>query len=960
MSKSRALVFVLFAAVAVSSQSYGDTADRVVGDLTASPKVALQGNVHGLARPEFDLGRADGSRVIQGLALSFRPSPAQQQDLNNFLAQLADPHSKNFHKYLTPAQFGARFGMSQNDMAKISAWLEGQGFTNLSVANGRNMISFDGTISQVESVFALEMHNYLIDGVVHTANSGEPSVPAPLAGMVLFIHHLQDFPPKPRVKVKSNLTSYVSGDHYLTPGDFAVIYDLGTLYTAGGTGQKIAVIGQSTVSTADLNNFRSAAGLAASTVTMTLAGGTATRCPGDEGESDLDLEWSGGVAQNASVTFVYAGLGSGDTCSSRSFDVWNALQYAVDHNVAPFVSTSYGYCESPTQGITLNQALTFQGWIQEGQAQGQTLTAASGDSGAADCDSGNSATLGLAVDVPSSIPETTGAGGDEFTADSSQCPSTGCTTNTAPADSPYWAASNAGSDAIVSALEFIPEEAWNDTALSLEENPPGGLSASGGGASQYFQKPTWQTGTAVPKDGQRDVPDISVSTSQFHDPYLICSEDSGTSTPQQSCTVGFRTGAGGPFTAVGGTSAAAPTFTAILALINQFVGNPGTTGLAPINPTLYSVAASTPLAFHDVTTGNNMVPCTTGTVDCPAGTTQIGYNAGVGYDQVTGWGSPDVTQLANAWEATLAQFTVTAGSVTPASVPAGSSATVTITVAATSAATATGETVTFSPSSCSGLTSGAQCTSFSPASVVVPASGSVTTTLTIQTTANMAAGTSQFTVKGTSTGTSGTTTSASASVSLAVSATAMSFTLSTNLSGGTLTVAQGQTTSPINISVGSTSTPSFLIANGSSNSTALPLTYSCSGVPGNTCIFTPGATTSSTTVTLTIPTTAPTSRLQPPFGRANRIFYAVLLPGLLGIVLTVTSRKKSMGAARMLALIFALGLSTLWMASCSGTNGGGNKITGTPTGNYSIIVSASTGGPAPITNSVKFTLNVTP
>jgi len=264
--------------------------------------------------------------------------------------------------------------------------------------------------------------------------------------------------------------------------------------------------------------------------------------------------------------------------------------------------------------------------------------------------------------------------------------------------------------------------------------------------------------------------------------------------------------------------------------------------------------------------------------------------------------------------------------------------------------------VNFSPSSCSGLPSGVQCTSFSPTSVVVPASGSVPTTLTIQTTGNMAATATQFTV----TGTSGTT-SASTSVSLSLAATTMTFSLSTNLSGGTVSVAQGQTTGPINIAVGSTSTPSFLIASGSSNSTALPLTYTCSGFPSaSTCNFTPGTSTSSTSVTLTITTTAPTSRLQPPLERANRIFYAVLLPGLLGIVLTVTSRKQSMGAARMLALILTLGFSTLWMASCTGTNGGGNKNPGTPTGSYSITVNATTGGAAPITSSVGFTLNVTP
>ncbi len=149
-------------------------------DLTWGPKVPLRGNVHGLARPEFELGRADSSRLIQGISLAFRPSPAQQKDLNRFLAELRDPKSPNYHKYLTPAQFGERFGLSLSDIAKVATWLHNQGFTNIRVANGRNQISFDGTVGQVETSFAVEMHNYGIDGVVHLANAGEPSIPAAL------------------------------------------------------------------------------------------------------------------------------------------------------------------------------------------------------------------------------------------------------------------------------------------------------------------------------------------------------------------------------------------------------------------------------------------------------------------------------------------------------------------------------------------------------------------------------------------------------------------------------------------------------------------------------------------------------------------------------------------------------------------------------------------------------------
>ncbi len=936
MSKSRVLVCLLLTVMAVSHVGHAAAVDRIAGDLANGPKVPLRGNVHGLARPEFDLGRADGSRPLQGVSLAFRPSPAQQTDLDRFLAELADPKSPNFHKYLTPAQFGERFGLSLNDIAKVTNWLQSQGFTNIKVANGRNQISFDGNVAQIESAFSLEMHNYAVDGVVHLANAGEPAIPAALAGTVIGVGSLNDFAPKPRAKIRPHLTSYVSGNHFLTPADFATIYDINALYSAGadGTGQKIAVIGQSTVSTTDLNNFRSAAGLPASTVTMTLVNGTATKCSGDEGESDLDIEWSGGVAKKAQIIFVYAGLVSPDSCSKRNNNVWNALQYAVDNKVAPFISTSYGFCES---GVGNKFALQVQGWAKQAITQGQTIVAASGDAGAADCEpsSSTSATTGLAVDIPAAIPEVTGAGGNEFSADAATC-STACPPGSNP---PYWSAAGATTDTVSSALEFIPEMAWNDTTASITSNPPGGLSASGGGASIYFSKPSWQTGAGVPADGKRDVPDISVSASNFHDPYLVCSED-GDSTP---CASGFRDSAGGNFFAVGGTSASAPTLSAILALVNQYIGN---TGMAPVNPTLYSLKASHPSVFNDVTTGDNKVPCTSGSTNCPSGTTSIGFTAGPDYDQVTGLGSVNAYQMAQA----LSPFSLSAAPLTPASVAAGMSTTTTVTLTPNNGFTGT---VTFS---CSGLPAGASC-SFSPTSVL---NGSGTTTLTIQTAANTTAGTTSITVKGSSGTSSGVT-----SISLAVTATTEKFSLVASPAVATLSVAQGQTTSAVNLSVTSTSTPTFVLTNGSGSTTALPLTYTCSGLPSEaTCTFSSGTgsgqtiTTLSTAVSFKVITTAPTARLERPMRRSRGVFYAVLLPGLFGIVLLFDSRRASPGSLRILAILVMLGLSTLWMASCGGTSS--NKNPGTPTGSYPFIVSATTGGGAALSSSVKFTLSVTP
>jgi hypothetical protein len=1051
-----------------SSLCFAAQPDRITSPIDSGQLVPLQGNMHGLAQPRFDLGRTDGAQVLYGVTLVFHPSAAQQADLNNLLAQQQQRSSPNYHKWLTPAQFADRFGMTQADIARVTTWLESQGFTVTSVANSRNQISFDGTVAQIESVFATQIHNYLVDGVIHFANATNPSVPAALASSVGAIGHLHNFSPKPRAIVRRlspnaadpHFTSYISGNHFLSPGDFATIYNVQPLYTAGftGTGQTIAVVGQSTVNATDLANFRSAAGLAAKIPSYVLvpSTSTATRCAGDEGESDLDLEWSNGVANNANVIFVYAGLNPGDTCANRNNSVWDALQYAIDNNVAPVISTSYGFCESGLgSAFVVN---TLQPEAQQANSQGQTIMSASGDSGAADCDPNStdpndtSATGGLAVDAPASIPEVTGMGGTEFNGDNpnGDTPVSG---GNAAADPPYWSGTTGGTDSISSALEYIPEEAWNDTAFNLTQSG-GSIGAAGGGASIYFAKPTWQTGTGVPSDGQRDVPDLALNTSPDHDGYLFCSEDGANGALQTTCSVGFRDGAGGDLAVVGGTSAAAPTFSAILTLIEQDLG---ASGFGNINPSLYQFATlTTTNPFHDITTGNNIVPCTEGTPNCPATSPfQYGFSAGTGYDQVTGLGSVNADALAAAWatsrtassieitnvsatsiySSTPVSFTVevtpstgvgavsfsalnngattvlgtvsvntpypqsqsgtavfttsaipvcsnsitatyqgdtsnspsTSGptnvtvtapfaiSASPAtfSVSAGQPAVSTITLTPASGFTGS---VNFTPTSCTGLPTGAACSFSQPSAPLTgsPASPS-TVTLTITTAPNMALGTQTVTVTGTASGPS--TASESTTLSLTETATTESFTIAPT--GGTTTfsvVAGGTASVPITVS----STTGFITGSGSASTTALPLSYTCTGFPSeSTCTFSPssGSNVNATSLTMSVATTAPVAQLRSPLGR-GRVFYALLLPGMLGIVFAGASRSR---AARLLSLIVVLSFSTLWLGACGGgSSSSSQKNPGTPAGTYPVVVNATTGAPAGGTALTgTFTVNVT-
>ncbi len=913
--------------------------DRVATTIDSSQMVALTGNVHGLAQPRFDVGRADGSLVLYGVTLAFRPSVAQQADLKNLLAQQQDRSSPNYHKWLTPAQFADRFGMTRNDINRVQAWLESQGFTVNSVANSRNQISFDGTVGQVEAAFRTEMHNYLVDGEIHLANATNPSVPAALAGMVLAMGNLHNFSPKPRAKFRSRPSigaqphfTDPGGDHFLAPGDFATIYDLPS--GLDGTSYAIAVVGQSTVRAADLANFRSAAGLAAKAPQYVLypSTSTATRCPGDEGESDLDLEWSGGVASNADIIFVYAGLTPGDTCTRRFNSVWNALQEAVDANVAPVISTSYGACEVANgESFAVNMV---QAWAQQANAQGQTIMASSGDAGAADCDATNSPSAegGLAVDVPAAVPEVTGMGGTEFTGDAEATVTNGNANNTT-----YWTGTTGGTNTLTSALSYIPETGWNDTA----EN--GGLLASGGGASIYFAKPAWQTGTGVPTTTGRDVPDLALNASPYHDPYIICTEDGPNGTIVSSCTNGFVNAQGEIYLA-GGTSCAAPTFSAIVTLLDESLSS---SGLGNINPTLYSLAASNPTAFHDVTTGNNKVPCATDSIDCPSGTTEIGFNAGVGYDQVTGLGSVNASTLFSAWKSLLApDYQLSAGALTPDPISAGQSASATVTISPIAGSVAA--VVNFAPSSCSGLPAGATC-KFNPPSVNFTGSNSPTTTVTISTLPNMALPSGAQTITIAPTGSSNTTTT----VSLTVTATTETYTLTTTAATfGPVTVGGSQS---INVTVNSST--GFIVGTGSGATTAVPLTYTCVGSPSLTSaqiacqLPNNGQPSSATAVAVNLVTTPPTAELRRPLS-GTRIFYALLLPGLFGIVLAAGSRTRG---ARLLSLIVILGFSTLWLGACGGSSGGGNNTPtnpGTPAGKYVLTINATTGGANPITYSL--------
>ena len=552
-------------------------------------RVPLPNHVSARAIPRHDRGPLDPETKLGNLRLILQPSVEQAFELEALLERQRDPNSADYQNWLSPEEFGVRFGATDQDLLTLADWLRSEGFVVDETARAKNWIVFSGSARQVAHAFRTELRRYLVDGTGHFANASAPSIPYEFAGLIGAIRGMDDFPPTPMRtrQIKPNYTAN-SGTHYLSPDDLAAIYNIQALYKAGfdGTGQNLAIAGQTAISLSDIRAFRSQFGLPAKDPKVVLYGTNPGILPGDQIEAELDLEWSGAVARNANLIYVY------------SKNVLDSVQYAIDQKLAPVLSLSYGGCE---QGVPA----TYRNMALQANAQGMTWMNASGDSGAAGCDyNATAAKHGPSVIFPANIPEITAVGGTEFAESAA--------TNWATKNSSTWG----------SAAGYIPERAWNDTS------PGGGIASSGGGASTVYAKPWWQTGPGVPNDKARDVPDISLTASGAHDGYIMY--------------------VAGTLQAVGGTSASSPAFAGIVSILNQYlVSKGGKPGLGNINPNLYAMAQTGNGAIHDITIGDNIVPCATGSTGCLSGS--FGYKAGYGYDLVTGLGSVDAYNLVTKW-----------------------------------------------------------------------------------------------------------------------------------------------------------------------------------------------------------------------------------------------------------------------------------------------------------------------
>jgi subtilase family serine protease len=721
--------------------------DRILSSIESQRRVQLPAGIPRKALPQSDQGPVHPSFQLNYMTLLTTPSATQQNALDQLLAQQQDRRSPLYHHWLTPEQFADRFGLSTGDIAKLAAWLKSQGFTVNTIARSRTWIAFSGSAAQVENAFQTKLHNFSVNGEPHYSNISPAAIPAALSGIVTSVRGLNSFRPRSHVQHRNPEYSLpvTGGDElFIAPGDVTTMYDIQPLYSQGylGTGERLAVVGRTDVYLADLNAFRAGFNIPPINCTANSQGLITTACntanfqyvlngpdPGvnpnspndDLPEADLDLEWSSAVAPNAQIIYVNSG--------GTTRDVFDAYYFAIDNNLAPVITISYGYCE-------LDEALNGETSadeteLKQANSQGITFLNSSGDVGAAECDFSpqNStppllpAVFGLAVSYPASSPEATGVGGTmipigEYT-------------------STYWGGSN-GTDG-GSVLSYIPETAWNDISeigafcagnpTNGNCHPKGGvaitgpqtaqedfwISSTGGGASNCttadmsthvcsggFPKPAYQTVTITGQSAARFSPDVSLMASANFPGYIVCTPQfelvGGTSTVS-SCATGIPNAIKSYSSVYGGTSVSTPIFAGIVTLLDQYlnIGNPG---LGNINPTLYSLAKNASGVFHPVSAalnapGSNLVYCQPGdptiqptALQCPAGGI-MGFlssntDATNGYNLVTGLGSVDVANLATAWAAARKATSVTIHAA-PTSIVLGQSVTLTANVTPSSA-----------------------------------------------------------------------------------------------------------------------------------------------------------------------------------------------------------------------------------------------------------------------------------
>lgn len=651
----------------------------------------LHGNVHPLAQARYDQGAVPDSFSAGRMLLLLNRPPEREAGLKQFLSEVQQRGSANYHRWVTPQEFGARFGPADADVETVADWLRSHGFSITKTSASKQFVEFSGTAGQIRGAFHTQIHRYAVQGQTHYANSSEISIPSALAQVVRGIAPLNDFRAEDYVKLGGE-ASYSPSARSVTPEwtapnpfgtsnqfaflvapeDLATQYDLDPLYQAGvnGTGETIGIVNESNIDLSVVGSYQQLFGLPANPTQVVIDGSDPGVLGNIEVEAYLDVEVSGAVAPKSAVNLYISDGG----------DLYDPLEFAairaVEDNQASVLSVSFGNCE-----VTLGNAGN-QFWSslwEQAAAQGQTVFVASGDSGPYCNEIFPNSVSGIA-----STPWNVAVGGTDFYY--SDYATGGASANT------LWNQTNDGN--LGSLKAPLPEQAWDDgfglnvISDGLARNEIG---AGGGGPSNCstlsstnicigYPKPSWQAGPGVPADGARDIPDVALFASNGANlsGYAICVSD-------EECSV--WSGGAADVLIVGGTSASSPLMAGIMALVDEKYGRQGQADFV-----LYALSQQKPSAFHDVTVGTDSVPCDQGSANCALNSASMYqttvYSAGANYDMASGLGSVDANVVVNNWNSISFEPTTTSLQLSSTSITHGTPITATASVHSSSGAEA--------------------------------------------------------------------------------------------------------------------------------------------------------------------------------------------------------------------------------------------------------------------------------
>ena len=487
------------------------------------------------------------------ISLAFVLPLRNQDDLAAEIKRIYDPKSSEYRHYLTPDTFAAKYGASAVDYDTLKRYVVANGFTVTGTSSNRLILDVSAPASTVERVLGVHLNTYNQNGLLVRYPDSDPKVPAFIASAITSIEGLDNVPAlRPHYVQKSPfspdvITSHGSGPGGgMSPANIIGAYGLSSV-AQDGTGQTMALFELDGYSASDITAYENNFGLTHTPLQNVLVDGFNGLPSGGGGvaEVTLDIELMIAVAPNATKLMVYEAANNW----SAIIDEYNRI--ATD-NQAKQISSSWGLTELWVSSGTRNAENAI---FQQMAAQGQTIYAAAGDSGARDDGST------LSVDDPASQPYMCGVGGTRLS---------------------------------ISGNNWSSEATW---------------SGGGGGISQVWSKPSFQTGYGS-SSSMRNVPDVSLDA----DP-----------------NTGYSIYVGGGWQIYGGTSCAAPLWGAFTALVNQARIGAGQGYLGLANTTLYAVGASSHYTadFHDIADNSS----------------NGFYHAASGFDDATGWGTFNAVNL---------------------------------------------------------------------------------------------------------------------------------------------------------------------------------------------------------------------------------------------------------------------------------------------------------------------------